>query len=275
MKFISSVSCRSAALCALLLGAASVSEAVILTNVPMQGGMLMPMITYSNSTGRLQVMMPMTNPQLTPLLVSNPSDNFDPLDPWFSSLDPGAQGQSFSRRYGFVMGAGSDPLPVGTAMWIRKVSGPPELEAYRYSGNAPKAYAPIFGTAGTSNALYWDGMMFHPTFAAPPGTSTYQAVFQAYLVDTGTLAEIPDTSTPLMTFTFGNVPDGRPALGLGLKFLVQWGAAQTNWQVEWATSVNATNWTAVTNVPTLVDGQSSVLLPVAEGGKCYRLRRTP
>ncbi len=57
-------------------------------------------------------------------------------------------------------------------------------------------------------------------------------MFQAYLVDAGTLAEIPDTSTPLMTFTFGNVPDGRPALGLGLKFMVQWGAAQTNWQVD-------------------------------------------
>jgi hypothetical protein len=263
------------ALCALLLGAASVSEAVILTNVPMQGGMLMPMITYSNSTGRLQVMMPMSNPQLTPLLVSNPADNFDPLDPWFTSLDPGARGLSFSRRYGFVMGAGSEPLPAGTAIWIRKVSGPPELEVYRYSGNSPKAHEPIFGTAGTSNALYWNAMMFHPTFAAPPGTATLQAVFQAYLVDTGTQAEVPDTATPPMVFTFSNVPDGRPDMQAGLKYVVQWDLAQTNWLVEWASSMTATNWTAVTNVPTAVDGQSAVLLPVDEGGTCYRMRRKP
>lgn len=262
-------------LCAFLLGAASVSEAATLTTVPMQGGMLMPMITYSNSTGRLQVMMPMSSPQLTPLLVSNPADSFDPVDPWFAPLDPGAQGLSFSRRYGFVMGAATDPLPDGTAMWIRKLSGPAELAVYRYMGTAPKEFAPIFGTAGTSNALYWDGLMFHPTFAAPPGTTTYQAVFQAYLVDTVSNAEIPDTSTPPMMFTFSNVPDGRPDLGLALKFAATWAAAVTNWAVEVSTSMSGTNWTLVTNVPVTVDGQSAVILPVSDAGRFYRMRRLP
>ena len=264
-----------AAVCALLLGAASPSGAATLTSVPMQGGMLMPMITYSNSTGHLQVMMPMSSPVLTPLLVSNPADSFDPLDPWYDEFDPAAQGLSFSRRYGFVIGAGSDPLPAGTAIWIRKLSGSAELLAYRYSGSAPKALDPIFGTGGTSNALYWDGMMFHPTFAAPPGTTTYQAVFEAYLVDTNTSAEISNTATPPMMFSFGNLSDGRPDLGVGLKFAVAWDTSQTNWVVEYATSMTASVWVTATNVPAVIDGQSMVILPPEGGGRCYRMRRSP
>jgi hypothetical protein len=263
------------AACALLLGAVSVSEAATLTTVPMQGGMLMPMITYSNSTGRLQVMMPMSAPQLTPLLVSNPSDSFAPGDPWFAALDPGAQGLSFSRRYGFVIGAGSETLPEGAAIWIRKVSGPADLAAYRYMGSEPKMFEPIFGTAGTSNALYWDGMMFHPTFAAPPGTTTYQAVFEAYLMDTNTNVEVPNTSTPPMLFTFGNLPDGRPDVGLALKFAVTWDTAVTNWAVESSPTMTGTNWTLVTNTAVLVDGESAVILPGAEPGRFYRMRRLP
>ena len=115
-------------------------------------------------------MMPAEVPQLTPLMVSNPGDSFDPADPWFDALDPSRQGLSFSRRYGFVMDTMTDPLPPNTAIWLRKVSGSPELGFYRYSGSAPKAWEPIFGTAGTTNALFWNGMMFHPGVTAPPGT---------------------------------------------------------------------------------------------------------
>lgn len=174
------------------------------------------------------------------------------------------------------MGIGSEELlPAGTAIWIRKLSGPAELAAYRYSATAPKAFAPIFGTEGTSNALYWDGMMFHPTFTAPPGTTTYQAVFQAYLVDTNSNAEAPDTSTPPMLFMFGNVPDGRPAMGLALKFAVSWDAASSGWAVESSPSLVGTNWTLVTNTQVSVDGQPAVILPATEAGLHYRMRRWP
>jgi hypothetical protein len=54
----------------------------------------------------------------------------------------------------------SDPLPANTAIWLRKLAGPPEPGFYRYSGSAPKAWQPIFGTAGTTNALYWNTDMF-------------------------------------------------------------------------------------------------------------------
>jgi hypothetical protein len=63
-------------------------SAATLTNVPMQGGMAMPMVSYNATDGKIHVMMPMEVPALTPLLVSNPADNFNPADPWFDSVDP-------------------------------------------------------------------------------------------------------------------------------------------------------------------------------------------
>lgn len=71
-----------------LMGGAPTVNAAILTAVPMQGGMVMPMVSYHADDGRIHVMMPTQIPQLTPLLVSNPADGFDPADPWFDVLDP-------------------------------------------------------------------------------------------------------------------------------------------------------------------------------------------
>jgi hypothetical protein len=76
--------------------------------------------------------------------------------------------------------ANTDLLPAGTQISIRKLLGSAELSAYRYQETAPKALEPIFGTDGSTNALYWNGMMFHPVFAAPPGTNGLTATFEAY-----------------------------------------------------------------------------------------------
>ncbi|MBL9171334.1 MAG: hypothetical protein JNN07_26615 [Verrucomicrobiales bacterium] len=169
--------------------------AATLTAVPMKGGMVIPMLSYQAAEGRMHVMVDATVPQLMPLWVSDPGDSFDPGDPWFEALDPSWESQSFSRRYGFVMDAVTDPLPVGTQMGIRKLCGTLVLSVYRYANTAPKAFAPIFRTDGTTNALHWNGMMFHPTFTAPSGTNTYTATFKAYLLITGTGLELPNSST--------------------------------------------------------------------------------
>ena len=161
-------------------GAQDVSAA-ILTQIPPPDSMAMPMVSYQASDGMIHVMMPGAVPQLTPLLVSNPGDSFDPADPWFNALDPSAQGASFSRRYGFMMDSMSDPLPVNTQMWIRKLTGPADLKIYNYSSSIPKQLTPVFGTDGSTNAVYWNGMMWHPVVAAPPGTNSYTATFEVYL----------------------------------------------------------------------------------------------
>ncbi len=252
------------------------ASAATLTNVPMQGGMAMPMVAYSATDGKIHVMMPMEVPALTPLLVSNPTDNFDPADPWFDSVDPSRQGASFSRRYGFMMDAMTDPLPANTQMWIRKVSGAAELKAYRYKDTAPKAWQPIFGTDGVTNALYWNGMMFHPAFTAPPGTNNLSATFELYLLNTTTGIEVPNSSSGLLVFDWTNLSDGRPSLSLAQKITVAWPVSTaTNWVLESATTANASAWTTVTNSPIVVDGKPCVVLEISGAAQFFRMRYLP
>lgn len=250
------------------------SQSAIRPDVPMQGGMLMPMIRYHADENRLSVMMPAETPQLTPLMVSNPADRFDPTSPWFDDLDPSARGWSFSRRYGFVMSNMSDPVPANeVTIWLRKIEGPDDLRIYRYTQN-PRAWEPIFGTAGSSNALAWNMMMFHPAFAAPAGTNGYTATFEAYLVDTTSGMEVPGSATAPMAFQWTNVPDGRPDVMAGLAYLVDWDGAATNYVLETATSLDAADWTTVTNASLLLDGRQAIIMrPEEAAGSYFRLRR--
>jgi hypothetical protein len=251
-------------------------QAAVLNDVPMQGSMAMPMVAYNSGTGGIEVMMPMSVPQLTPLLVSNPSDSFDPGDPWFSAVDPSVGGASFSRRYGFMMDLMTDPLPANTQMWIRKLSGSAELKFYRYASTAPKAFEAIFGTDGTTNALYWNGRMFHPCVTAPPSTNGYTATFEIYLVDTTTGQDVPGSSSGVLTFDFTNVSDGRPALTLAEKVVIAWPAATTtNWVLESAASVNVVTWSTLTNMPMTVDGQSAVVAEKNATQQFFRMKYVP
>jgi hypothetical protein len=256
-------------------GAAVTASAATLTNVPMQGGMLMAMLSYNASAGTLRAMAPMDAAQLTPLLVSNPGAGFDPADPWYDCLDPSRQGLAFSRRIGFLMDTASDLIPTGTAIWIRKLSGSPGLGAYRYRSSAPKAWEPIFGTAGSTNALQWDGSMFHPGFAAPPGSGTYTATFEAFLVDTATGLPVPGAGTAPFVFSWTDVPDGRPALSVAAKVVLAWPASATNYVLEAADTLTASTWTPVTNAPVLLDGQPTVVLDPCQARRFVRMRLGP
>ena len=252
------------------------ATAATLTNVPMQGGMLMPMISYNAASDTVHVMMPGAVPQLTPLLVSNPADSFDPGGPWYDSLDPSRQGASFSRRYGFVVDANTDLLPTDRQIWIRKLSGPPELKAYRYRDTEPKAWEPIFGTDGVTNAIYWNGAMFHPAFTAPPDTNNLTTTFEVYLLDATTGLEVPNSSSGPLVFDWTNVSDGRPALNLAQKVVVGWPATTSaNWILESAPIGIATVWTEVTNTPVIVEGQPCVLLEGNPNQQYFRMRYVP
>jgi hypothetical protein len=250
--------------------------AATLTTAPMQGGMVMPMVAYHAEHGHLHVMMPAETPQLTPLLVSHPADQFAPGDPWFDLIDPSREGASFSLRYGFVMDANTEPLPPGLQMWIRKLSGPPELKAYRYRATEPKVWMPIFGTDGATNAMHWNGMMFHPAFTAPPGTNPLTATFELYLLDTATGLEVPDSSSGPLVFNWTNVSDGRPVLTLAPKIVVAWPAeTPENWVLESAATANAATWNVVTNAPVLVDDKMSAVLDGNATQQFFRMRYVP
>jgi len=253
----------------------STAQSATLSTVPMQGGMVMPMVAYHADDGHLHMtLMGAEVPQLTPLLVSHPGTNFISGDPWYDDLDPARKGLSFSGRYGFVMGM-SDTLPDNTAIWLRKLSGSPELGFYRYSGSAPKAWVPIFGTAGTTNALYWNTDMFHPRVTAPPGTNLLTATFEAYLVNTNTLQEVPDSTSGPLVLNWTNVPDGRPALEIGTRVVVAWPESTSGYVLEYADSATATVWNTVTNTPVTLDSKPSVVLDSGSAGMYFRMRKAP
>ncbi len=263
-----------------MMTAACSLQAAVLSGIPMQGGMLMPMVAYHAEVGRMQVMVPAAIPQLTPLLVSNPGDGFDATDPWFAALDPSRQGASFSRRYGFMMDAMSDPLPGGTAMWIRKLSGPAELAFHRYSSSAPKAFEPIFGTDGATNAFPWDGLMFHPVTSMVPSTNSCAAIFEVYLVNSTTGQEVPNSGSGPVVLNWTNIPDGRPALNLArtnaLTVVLGWPSGTvTNWVLQSASAVNASAWTTVTNLPVMVNNQPHVLLDANAPQQYFRMGYVP
>jgi hypothetical protein len=238
----------------------------------MQGGMVMPMVSYSAAKDGITVMMPSTVPQLTPLLLSNPSDRFDPSDPWFAALDPSRQGLAFSRRYGFVMSGNTDLLPSNRQIWIRQLSGSQGLAAFRYQDTEPKAMEPVFGTRGVTNAMQWNGKMFHPLFTAPPGTNGLSATFEVYLLDTTTGEEVPNSSSGSLAFNWTNVPDPRPVLRMtpgGSN--ISWAASNLAWQLESTDTLDNPTWTTVTNQPQAGEGETTVNLPEAAPRRFFRL----
>jgi hypothetical protein len=274
MKWIPGKYVATAGAVSLALAAGS-GRAATLTGVPMQGGMVMPMVSYHSSDGKIHVMMPPEVPQLTPVLVSNPGDSFDPADPWFGALDPSAQGQAFSRRYGFVMDGNTDPRPAGTQIWIRKLSGSAGLSAYRYQETEPKALQPIFGTEGVTNAMFWNGVMFHPVFAAPPGTNSYSATFEVYLLNTSTGQEVPGSSSGPLVFPWTAIADGRPGLSISMRTVVFWPASATSWALEGADVLPGGTWTPVTSAPVVLEGQSAVVLEPGDLRKFFRMKLAP
>lgn len=248
--------------------------AAVLSSVPMQGTMVMPMLRYSASDGRLHVSLDPTVPQLTPLLVSHPGDEFDLADPWAADLDPRRRGLSFSRRYGFVMDTMTDPLPSDTAVWIRLLSSSSDLRFYRYRNTEPKAWEPIFGTAGSPPGLLWNGMMFHPGVTAPPGTDRLAASFEAVLVRTPSQEELPGTGTGPFELQWTNVPDGRPSVSIALKVVVEC-PATPDWVLETADSLESSVWRSVPHTPVVLEGRSVVILDAREEKQFYRMRRLP
>jgi hypothetical protein len=272
-----------AAACVALAGCATISaRAVVLSTVPMQGTMLMPEVSYHAETDSVTVDLSLITEvaQLTPLLVSNPADRFDPADPWYDCLDPSRQGLAFSRRYGFDIATGSDTLPDNRQLWIRKLSASPGLGIYDFRPNStPKRWTPIFGTAGTSNATPWSGNMWHVGVTAQPGTNTYTATFEVYVVNTDTMFEVAGSSSPPFVLDWTDVPDGRPHLNITApasgQLRLTWPATATNWALVSASTANPASWSTVTNQPGILDGQRTVTLEASEASRFFRMRYAP
>jgi hypothetical protein len=257
-------------------------HAAILTAVPAQGDgtMLMPLVAYHANTGNVTVDLSMINEtaQLSPLLVSDPNDSFDPADPWFDSLDPSQKGLAFNVQYGFTMDPNTDLLPGGQQLWIREITNSPNLGFYNYSAT-PKLWAPIFGTDGSTNATYWSGMMWMLAATAPPGTNNYSAAFEVYVANSTTGQEAPGSSSGPFVLNWTDVPDGRPQLNIATDvakgIVISWPAGATNWVLVSSASLASANWTLVTNAPVPINGQSAVYFAGGAPQCFFCLQRNP
>lgn len=247
--------------------------AAVLTGVPMGGPMVHVNFLYNASQTRLEVRVDPVVPQLAPLDVTNPADDFDRADPWFGCLSPAASGLAFNRQFGFVMDAATDPLPVNTGIWVRQCSCSPGLRMYRYRSTDPKAWEPILGTFGATNVLAWNLAMFHPAVAADPTNGSCTAQLEALVVDLNTGQALAGVASVPFTLAWTAVASGRPTLELGPDLVLKWRSDPTNYVLQSCSSLATAVWAPVTNTPSVQEGYCRLLLESSSEARVYRLKR--
>jgi len=202
----------------LLLAAAQPLPAANLNSLPTpmaQGGMIHVYVTFQDVlSNSFSVSTDAGMPQLKPLSLWAPGDNFLPADPWYNALSPSAQGLPFNSQYGFLIdSAMSDFTPPGTSIGIQLLSATPGLQAHFYRATEPKAFTPVF--TSSHDYVLWTGNMWHPVFTAP-ATGNYEATFRFFLANasaasvadfTTTAGAVPGYSTADVTLQFTSVPE--------------------------------------------------------------------
>lgn len=254
-----------------LLATATLVNGAVLTGIPV-GTMIHANIGYSASEQRLYAHVDIPTPALAPLDVTNPTDNFDPSAGWFTYLDPSQKGMAFSRQYGLVMDASSDPIPAEMRISFRLISRSDGLDLFTY--RASGIWDPILGTEGSTNRLDWDLRMVHPGIAAPPGTNAHSAVLEAFAVDTSTGAALTGIAPAQFTLEWSNTPSIR-VLRISSDAAVCWSARATNYVLENTSELSPANWTAVGGTPQVIGGECRMPMDQLNSKAFYRLRRVP
>ena len=255
-----------------LLLAATRLAAQTLTSVPMQGSMVHVGIEYHAEHSHLHVHVDPGVPELVALSQMDETSDFDPADPWHAALGRSGTGLAFNRQYGFVIGTESDPLPPGTGVWIRQLTATPNLEVYRYRATDPKAWEPMFGTAGSSDRLEWNLIMFHPAYAAPVGSGPHEAGYEAFLVnlaDGSPVAAVDPTPFTLSWTVRGGAVE--PTLDIALTVAVSWPATPEAYRIQVADAPEGP-WMDVHREPVLIEGRLTLLVPPAMGQRFFRLQ---
>lgn len=181
-----------------LLASAHVNAAT-LTAIPspmQQGGMIHADVVFlDQSTDTFEVTLHHGSPEMKPLSIWSPGNDFDPSDPWYSELDPSQHAKPFNSQYGLLIDTTfSDPLPVGKSLGIRVLSMDAGLTGYFYRGtDGSEEFSALLGEAG--DAVLWSGAMWHPVFVADaPGI--YMTTLEFFVADE-TLSGFVEPTTAL------------------------------------------------------------------------------
>lgn len=234
----------------------------------------MPSIRYMSAHGHLMVMVPDETPHLTPLEESHPDTHFSVTSPWYDDLDPETQGMAFNRQYGFVMDGASDLLPLGMAVWIRRLSSNHGLEVYQYRNmsDTEQTWEPMFGTSGSSEVFEWNMKMFHPAFVVPRNSGAKSAEFEAYVVDTDTGERVQEIDGASFTLTWTAArPEGMLELSISQRIVLTWEGAFGHHMLQSTHDLDSGEWSMMHVNPTLIDGKYTVILDGDHHGMYFRL----
>lgn len=199
----------SSALLALFASAAWSGEISSVPGPDDQGGMLMPMVSItatsgpaSNPTaGTINVSFnPASVPVLRPLTEWSPGNWFAETASWRSDLSPvegsvlempsanAGNGDLFNNQYGFMFMSnpmmGMANVPEGNSLAIRLDSiNTLELQSFNY-GNGDNRWDQVFDSVGSQ--VLWNGTMWHNYFTMPASAEpgTYTAVFEIFIAST-------------------------------------------------------------------------------------------
>lgn len=174
--------------------------------------MVMPNVKFDGTnltvTGVVDMMgMPIAEtPVLRPL---TPPDEFNPAAPHAVLT-----GKAYNLQYGWNLDGESEFLPSGGNIWIESIASSPGLQAYEHG-----TYSPIFGTAGSSDAWLWDGIMAHNAYAVPTSTGTWTASYRLYIGDINGVA-LPGFGETSITLNWTSVPEPTAAAAIAIGSLV-------------------------------------------------------
>ena len=241
-----------------ILSLAVSSRAALITSLPGpddQGGMIMPMVTITATSGMADnptggTLNVSFNPTSTPILKSTeewtPGNWYAETAAWRTDLGSAAgtggtplensgNGDRFNNQYGFMFMSMNTMMaanvPVGNALAIRLESiSSNSMKSFNYSTSANR-WDQVF--TGVGSQVLWTGNMWHNYFtlpaAAPAGN--YTATFEIFMAnseftgstgfaqyDAGALAATKNTnfSPALVTYNFTVVPEPASTLLLGV-----------------------------------------------------------
>ena len=130
----------------------------------------------------------------------------------------------------------------------------------------------MFGTDESSTVFEWDMRMFHPAFAAPPGSGSLSAHFEAFVVDAGTGERLSEIESAHFTLQWtAEQPDEMPELNIAQMIVLTWPGQFAEHHLESTMDLDSGVWHMMHVTPMMMNGKATVILDNTHQGMYFRL----